>query len=348
MTAPTLEDYLAAYRAGDAAMAAAARTLTVLARAAVTVRETIMLGALGTAFDGVRGTRNADGDAQKDLDVLADEIFLEAVSSAPVALYASEEREHPVVLDREGLVALAIDPLDGSSNIDTNLSIGTIFSLLPVGADPDADALRPFLQPGNTQLGAGFFIYGPQLALVLTLGAGTHVFVYSPRLGSFVHVYANVVIAARTNEFAINMANYRFWDDAIRHYVDDCLKGQEGPHGHDCNMRWLGSLVADAYRILVRGGVFAYPGDARKGYGKGRLRLVYEANPIAFIVEQANGLATDTVDPILELVPASLHERVPLAFGSRNEVQQITRYHADLDQVGLRSPLFGNRGLFRT
>ena len=220
---------------------------------------------------------------------------------APVALYASEELEQPVLLDKDAPLAIAIDPLDGSSNIDTNVSIGTIFSLLPATGAPDADPAASFLQAGANQLAAGFFIYGPQLALVLSLGSGTHVFVLSTRLGTFVQAYESRIIPPRTQEFAINAANYRHWDEAVRLYVDDCLKGCEGPREKDFNMRWIASLVADCYRILMRGGVFLYPGDQRKGYHQGRLRLVYEANPIAFLIEQAGGAATDTVSRILEI-----------------------------------------------
>jgi fructose-1,6-bisphosphatase I len=240
-----------------------------------------------------------------------------------------------------------MDPLDGSSNIDTNVSIGTIFSILPGLGGADFDDAASFLQSGRAQLAAGFFIYGPQLALVLTLGAGTHVFVFSPRAGKFLHAYEQVAIPPTTQEFAINASNYRHWDGAVRHYVDDCMQGAEGPHGRDFNMRWIASLVADAYRIFIRGGVYLYPGDRRRGYAHGRLRLVYEANPIALLAEQAGGLATDGVQPILDIVPQGLHQRVPLIFGSRSEVLQIRSYHEEPDAVGVRSPLFGSRGLFR-
>ncbi|MHB1110527.1 MAG: class 1 fructose-bisphosphatase [Devosia sp.] len=348
MATLTLEDHLAAHGVdGDPCRIAVANTIAALTRGAIAVRDTVNLGALGAAFSGQNGGTNFGGDMQKDLDVLADDVMLEALRGTPVAYYASEELEHPVALDRTAPLAVAIDPLDGSSNIDTNVSIGTIFSVLPVVGRADRDDLASFLQPGKAQLAAGFFIYGPQLALVLTLGSGTDVFVYSPRVQTFVHAYAGLAIPQKTQEFAINAANYRFWDDAVRHYVDDCLQGAEGPQGRDFNMRWIASLVADTYRILIRGGVFLYPGDRRKGYANGRLRLVYEANPVAMLVEQAGGLATDAFRPILELVPQSLHQRVPLIFGSRSEVLQIGRYHEEPDPAGLRSPLFGSRGLFR-
>jgi fructose-1,6-bisphosphatase I len=317
-----------------------------LTEAATKVRHAINQGVLGTAFAGTRGT-NSDGDVQKDLDVYADDIFLDAMRRAPIAYYASEELEQPVLLAADAPLAIAIDPLDGSSNIDTNVSIGTVFSLLPATGAPDANPAAPFLQAGVNQLGAGFFIYGPQLALVLSLGSGTHVFVLSTRLGTFVQAYESRMIAPRTQEFAINAANYRHWDEAVRLYVDDCLEGADGPRGKDFNMRWIASLVADCYRILMRGGVFLYPGDQRKGYRHGRLRLVYEANPIAYLVEQAAGAATDSVNRILEIRPESLHQRVPVVFGSAREVARIARYHTAPSNIGERSPLFGNRGLFR-
>jgi fructose-1,6-bisphosphatase I len=347
MPAATLDAFLNSYAGPQEGLRqAVATTVRQLVQAAIKVRHTVNQGVLCSAFAGTRGV-NADGDVQKDLDVFADDIFLDAMRHAPVALYASEELEQPILLDKDAPLAIAIDPLDGSSNIDTNVSIGTIFSLLPAIGAPDTNPATSFLQPGMNQLAAGFFIYGPQLALVLSLGSGTHVFVLSTRLGTFVQAYESRIIPARTQEFAINAANYRHWDEAVRLYVDDCLKGCEGPREKDFNMRWIASLVADCYRILMRGGVFLYPGDQRKGYHQGRLRLVYEANPIALLVEQAGGAATDTVGRILEIEPESLHQRTPVVFGSAKEVARIARYHTDPSRIGERAPLFGIRGLFR-
>ena len=333
MATQTLEDYLAAHGAGNNRQrVAAAQTVAALARGAVAVRDTVNLGALGAAFSDHAGGTNSDGDMQKDLDVLADEVMLEALKSAPVAVYASEELELPVRLDHAAPVAVAMDPLDGSSNIDTNVSIGTIFSILPA---LEGDDLASFRQPGRAQLAAGFFIYGPQLALVLTLGSGTDIFVHAPGEGKFLRAYEAVKIPAETKEFAVNASNRRHWDSAVRRYVDDCLAGADGPHGRNFNMRWVGSLVADAYRIFIRGGVFLYPGDQRKGYAYGRLRLMYEANPIAMLVEQAGGLASDGFGPILDVVPETLHQRVPLIFGSKTEVQLISRYHEEPEPVSV-------------
>ena len=349
MTGRTLGDYLADYGTGGTPHAdAVVETIVALARGAVAIRDAVTLGALGTAFSGSRsGAAGAGGDIPKDLDLHADALLLDAMRTAPVALYASEELEHPILINRAAPLAVALDPLDGSSNIDTNVSIGTIFSVRPVVGSPESDALDSYLQPGSNQLAAGFFVYGPQLALALTVGRGTDIFVYSPRIGTFVRAYPSITIPTQTQEFAINAANYRHWDDGMRHYYDDCLAGATGPHGRDYNMRWVASMVADAYRILIRGGIYMYPADARKGYSGGRLRLVYEANPIAMLIEQAGGSATDGVDPILDRVAPSLHAKVPLVFGSRGEVAQVARYAAEHDSMGLRSPLFGSRGLFR-
>ena len=348
MPAATLDAFLNSYLGDppDERRAAIVATIRQFTQAATKVRNAINQGALGTAFVGTRGA-NADGDVQKDLDVFADDIFLDAMRRSPVALYASEELEQPVLLDRQAPLAIAIDPLDGSSNIDTNVSVGTIFSLLPAIGAPDVDPAASFLQAGASMLGAGFFIYGPQLALVLSLGSGTHVFVHSTRLGTFVQAYESRIIPQKTQEFAINAANYRHWDEAVRLYVDDCLEGTEGPREKDFNMRWIASLVAECYRILMRGGVFLYPGDQRRGYSQGRLRLVYEANPIAYLIEQAAGAATDAITRILEIEPESLHQRVPVVFGSAREVARIARYHTEPSAIGERAPLFSRRGLFR-
>lgn len=342
MPATTLHAFLTAYAgAGDGPRAEVAEVVRRLAKVAAELRDAIASGAFGAA--PADASVNVDGDAQTGLDLHADRAFLDAMRDAPLGWYASEERDAPVRIDPGAKLALAIDPLDGSSNIALDVSIGTIFSILPAvaGADPAAS----FVQPGRRQLAAGFFVYGPQLVLVLTLGSGTHGFRFSG--GEFVALAEAFAIPPRTQEFAINASNYRHWGDGVRSYVDDCLKGADGPRAKDFNMRWIASLVAEAYRILVRGGVFLYPADGRPRYSAGRLRLVYEASPVAFLVEQAGGRATDTVGPILDIVPGSLHERVPLVFGSANEVARIGRYHADPAAIAERSPLFGRRGLFR-
>ena len=318
-----------------------------LADAGIGLGAMIAEGSLGGAFAEKKGAANADGDEQRGLDLLADDRFLAAIAGAPVAVYASEELHQPVLIDAARPLALAIDPLDGSSNIDTNSSIGTIFSIRACVGDPEAEPLASFLQPGRDQLAAGFLIYGPQLCLVLTLGTGTQIFVYSTAEQQFRLAVDAVEIPRRTPEFAINAANYRHWNEPVRLYFDDCIKGGHGPREREFNMRWLASLVADTYRILIRGGVFLYPADRRRGYGKGRLRLVYEAHPIAMLVEQAGGCATDCIEPLLDIAATELHQRVPFVFGSESEVTRIGRYHTLPSQIAERAPLFGKRGLFR-
>jgi fructose-1,6-bisphosphatase I len=344
----SLDVHLARHAASGADHAAAvATTIALLAQAGVTIAETIAEGAIGGALADAIGVANSDGDSQRGLDLLADERFLTAVTESPVGLYASEELAEPVRIGTARPLALAIDPLDGSSNIDTNVPVGTIFSIRTIAGEAAADALAPFLQPGREQIAAGFLIYGPQTALVLTLGQGTQIFVYSPAEGGFYLAVPTVAISRKTREFAINASNYRHWDESVRLYFDDCIKGGHGPRESEFNMRWIASLVAEAYRIFVRGGVFLYPGDKRRGYGQGRLRLVYEAHPIAMLVEQAGGLATDGIDPILDIAATALHQRTPLVFGSSAEVGRIGRYHSLPSQMAERAPLFGKRGLFR-
>ncbi len=244
-------------------------------------------------------------------------------------------------------LAVAMDPLDGSSNIDANVSIGTIFSLLPRATAGNGASEAAVLQAGTNQLAAGMVVYGPQTALVLTLGQGTHIFTLERTTSTFVLTRADVRIPVGTREYAINASNYRHWEEPVRAYIDDCIAGAEGPRGENFNMRWIASLVAEAYRIFARGGIFLYPRDARRGYRSGRLRLVYEANPIAFLVEQADGAASDGERRILGIHPRELHERVPLVFGARDKVERVARYHANPHSIGERSPLFARRGLFR-
>ncbi|TPG22301.1 class 1 fructose-bisphosphatase [Sphingomonas koreensis] len=348
MIAQSLEAYLTRHAAADDVLAAdVAATIKALADIGVTIAATIAEGGVGGALADPIGAANSDGDQQRGLDLLADERFLGAVGDSPVGVYASEELAEPVLIGSGRPLALAIDPLDGSSNIDTNISIGTIFSIRPVIGDPETEPLASFQRPGREQLAAGFLIYGPQTALVLTLGRGTDIFVYSRAEDAFHLAAAGQRIPHRTREFAINASNYRHWDEAVRLYFDDCIKGGHGPREGEFNMRWLASLVAEAYRILIRGGAFLYPGDRRRGYAHGRLRLVYEAHPIAMVIEQAGGIATDTIDAILDLAATELHQRTPLVFGSTAEVTRIGRYHALPSQMADRAPLFGKRGLFR-
>ena len=295
---------------GDAvaALATVAAELSTLIRNA---ESTAQLGA-------VRGSANADGDNQKKLDVLSDEMILSALADCVgVAAYLSEEREDAVTLHDGGDIIVASDPLDGSTNIDANVSIGTIFSILP--------AAGGYLQPGRNQLASGIFVYGPQTTLLVTFGDGVYAFQLAED-GLFHKMDWRVQIPPKTSEFSINASNSRHWTAPVSRYINDCLAGDAGPRQRDFNMRWVGSLVADSWRIFRRGGIFLYPADARKGYETGRLRLVYEASPMAMLVSQAGGRASDGQQDILGITPTSLHQRVPLVFGSANEVDEFINY----------------------
>lgn len=302
---------------------------------------TIARGALGQSLGAAVGT-NSDGDGQKALDVMADEEFAAELKGTSVRWYASEEQETVVEIDGDGKYALAIDPLDGSSNIDVNVSIGTLFSIF----EAKDDAEESFLRPANEQIAAGYFIYGPQTGLMVTFGKGTMQFTMDPDSRKFVLTNKAVTIPPKSTEYSINASNYRHWSTPVRAYIDDCIAGSEGPRAKEFNMRWVASLVAETHRILTRGGVFLYPSDDRKGYEQGRLRMVYECAPVAMVVEQAKGKATDGQDPILRRSAQTLHGRTPLVFGSADKVDRIAAYH-DLPENEV-SALFGGRGLFRT
>ena len=266
------------------------------------------------------GSKNKDGDETKSLDIIADKIIERVSKNNFVKWYASEEQEEILSLNEKGVYALSVDPLDGSSNIETNAPIGTIFSIYVANSKPE----HSVLQKGELQLAAGFFIYGPRTILVLTFGSGTMAFQLNKNK-HFMLLNEKLVIKEITSEFAINMSNYRHWTFETREYIDNCLQGIEGKNKKNYNMRWIGSLVADAWRIFTRGGIFLYPEDFRKGYENGRLRLVYEANAIAFLVEQACGEASNGFERILNMKPKSLHQRTSLIFGSKNEVTMIVK-----------------------
>jgi fructose-1,6-bisphosphatase I/sedoheptulose-1,7-bisphosphatase len=311
----------------------------------------VAYGALGADAGVDAGGRiNVQGETQKALDVIGHEIFVRANEwGGHVAGMVSEELEGVHTLSERyprGKYLLLFDPLDGSSNIDVNVAVGSIFSIVRAPT-PGVDAgAEDFLQPGSAQVCAGYAIYGPSTMLVLTLGHGTHAFTLDPMLGEWVLSHRELRIPPQTREFAINASNSRFWEPAVKRYVDECLAGQTGPRGADFNMRWIASLVAETHRILMRGGVFLYPRDTRASGKTGRLRLLYEANPISMLIEQAGGRASDGRTRALEVQPASLHQRIGLVFGSADEVERIERYHADEPPDTYSSPLFGRRGLF--
>jgi len=303
-----------------------------IARACKAIGFQVNKGALSGSH-GSTGITNVQAEDQKKLDAISNEILLEANEwGGNLAALASEEMEDPSPIPTHyprGEYLLLFDPLDGSSNIDVNISVGTIFSVLRCPKVADGGLCEPteaaFMQPGNRQVAAGFAVYGPATVLMITVGDGTHGFTLDPYMSSFVLTHPDVKIPEDTSEFAINMSNMRRWDTPVKRYIDECLAGSEGPRGRDFNMRWVASMVADVFRVLSRGGIFMYPSDAR--YKEGRLRLMYEANPMAFIVEQAGGKATDGKTRIMDLQPKKLHQRVAVVLGSRNEVERVTRYH---------------------
>lgn len=321
-----------------------------IALACKAISRVVARGALDGVL-GASGSTNVQGGAQKKLDVLANDLFLRCNEwGGHLAGMVSEELEDPYTIPRQyprGRYLLAFDPLDGSSNTDVNVSVGSIFSIVRA-RDPDTDAVASdFLQPGREQVCAGYAIYGPSTMLVLTLGHGAHAFTLDPMLGEFILTHPHLRIPAATAEFAINASNSRFWEPAVKRYVDECLAGRTGTRDKDFNMRWIASLIAETHRILMRGGVFLYPRDTREAGKPGRLRLLYEANPIGFIVEQAGGRASTGRAPVLDVVPEHVHQRIGFIFGSGDEVERIERYHRDGSLREYDAPLFGTRGLFR-
>ena len=299
-----------------------------VAQACIAIGHAVNRGALAGVLGGA-GSDNVQGEAQKKLDVISNDILIEANEwGGHLAAMVSEEMEHPHLMPAgypTGPYLLLVDPLDGSSNIDVNVSIGTIFSVLPCPAAGAPVTEASFLQPGSNQVAAGFAVYGPSTMLVLTVGNGTVSFTLDRDMGTFVLTAPAVNISEDTGEFAINMSNQRHWTAPIRRYIDDCLAGKTGSRGKDFNMRWVASMVADVYRIISRGGIFMYPADQR--YTEGRLRLMYEANPMAMVIEQAGGAATDGVRRILDIEPSALHQRIGVVLGSKNEVAQVAQYH---------------------
>ena len=307
--------------------------IEVVARACKEISYAVSKGALGGVL-GSMGTENVQGEVQKKLDVLSNDILLEANEwGGHLAGMASEEMDNAYQIPGQypkGAYLLVFDPLDGSSNIDVNVSVGTIFSVLrcPEGFESNGElGEAAFLQPGTEQVAAGYAIYGPQTMLVLTLGNGVKGFTLDREVGSFELTHDNMQVPASTAEFAINMSNQRHWEAPVKRYVDELLAGKEGPLGKNYNMRWIASMVADVHRILTRGGIFMYPRDAREPGKPGKLRLMYEANPMSMIIEQAGGASTNGSQRILDIQPESLHQRVAVFLGSKEEVERVTGYH---------------------
>ena len=308
--------------------------IEVVARACKRIAIAVNKGALGDVL-GSAGSENVQGEVQKKLDIISNEVLIEANEwGGHLAAMASEEMDSiHVVPNRypQGEYMLLFDPLDGSSNIDVNVSIGTIFSVLRKVGHARGVSEEDFLQPGRHQAAAGYCVYGPQTMLVLTVGNGVAMFTLDRETGSWVLTQQDVQIPEDTKEFAINMSNMRHWAPPVRRYIDECLAGKTGPRGKDFNMRWVASMVADVHRILMRGGVFMYPWDQREPDKPGKLRLMYEANPMSFLIEQAGGMATNGTERILDITPGKLHERVSVILGSKNEVARVTDYHQATD-----------------
>ncbi|WP_029461990.1 class 1 fructose-bisphosphatase [Serpentinimonas barnesii] len=312
-------------------------------------------GAMGNHAPDAGGSVNVQGETQKKLDVLSNEVFIQRTEwSGHLAGMASEEMDLPHQIPAQyprGHYLLVFDPLDGSSNIDVNVSVGSIFSVLRAPQaviDSGRDVVEAdFLQPGATQMAAGYALYGPTTMLILTVGRGVNGFTLDPNLGEFMLTHPDMKIPPDTQEFAINASNARFWEAPVKRYVDECLAGKTGPRGKDFNMRWIASMVAEAHRILMRGGVFLYPRDTKDPSKPGRLRLLYEANPVGMIMEQAGGRASTGREPMMGVQPTSLHQRIGLVFGSKNEVERIERYHREPALAKEGEPLFATRSLFR-
>ncbi len=308
-------------------------------------------GALANA--PVETMRNAAGDEQKPLDVISNAIMVATCEwGGQLAGMASEEMDEPYQIPDKyprGRYLLVFDPLDGSSNIDVNVPVGTIFSVLRCPEGVTEPAVADFMQPGTAQVAAGYAIYGPVAMMVLTLGAGVHGFTLDREIGAFVLTHPDIKIIAETQEFAVNVSNERFWEPPVRRYVEECIEGAAGPRGVQFNMRWIASMVAEVHRILMRGGLFMYPNGSKDPAQPARLRLMYEANPMAMIVEQAGGRASTGRGRILEVSPTSIHQRVPVILGSRAEVERLDRYHSEYDRGEdpvFKTPLFNVRSLF--
>ncbi len=338
-----LHEVLAAWAGGDQGRAAVATTLVALAGAGVALGRHLAVAPLAIGIDEVVGT-NGSGDPQKEMDLSAHRLVLESLRAAPVAAIVSEEQDKPVELAPGAPLVVAVDPLDGSGNLAIDGPMGLIFSIRPATA---AAPERAFLGPGTEQVAAGFVLYGPATLLVLTTGAGTDLYVLRPDDQVFIRSTRGIRVPAGTPEYAVNASNARHWLPGFRAYVADLQAGADGLRGLDFSMRWYGALVIEVVRILVRGGVYLYPADRRPKYRSGSLRLVYEAQPVAMLIEEAGGAATDGHDRILDKSAADLHERTPLVFGSPDKVARVGRYLDESTYDAERAPLFASRGLFR-
>lgn len=358
-TTPTLTQYLIEERRRFPQASGDFNALILdVAMACKAIAKSVAYGALADMYGNhaaeAGGSINIQGETQKKLDVVSNELFIRMNEwGGHLAGMASEEMDDPYAIPAsyaKGKYLLVFDPLDGSSNIDVNVSVGSIFSVLraPESLSNGASLTdKDFFQPGTQQVAAGYALYGPTTMLVLSVGNGVAGFTLDPVMGEFMLTHPELHVPEDTNEFAINASNSRFWEAPVKRYVDECLAGKTGPRGKDFNMRWIASMVAEAHRILMRGGVFMYPRDTKDASKPGRLRLLYEANPVGFIMEQAGGRASTGQQPMLNVQPTSLHQRIGLVFGSKNEVERIERYHAEPAKEQGNNPLFAERSLFR-
>ena len=330
-----LDAYLARWRQAAPGRDGVAETIAALARATAEIAALVRLGPLAGALGAAAGGANADGDVQKKLDVLANDAVLKALRACEaVAYFASEEEEEIQSLRAGGACAVAVDPLDGSSNIDVNISVGTIFSVLRCPRNTVEPNEASFLQPGTAQVAAGYALYGPSTLLILSVGNGVHGFTLDREMGSFVYTHPDLEVPEQTSEYAINSSNARYWEPPVQRYVGELQRGAAGPRGKDYNMRWVASMVADVHRILTRGGVFMYPMDEKNREKGGKLRLMYEANPMAMLVEQAGGAASTGRSRILDVQPERLHQRIPVILGSRSEVEAVERCYREAREGG--------------
>ena len=339
----TLDKYLSNWAEDKPSKNIVTQTILQIALGSIQLAKLLRQGELATDDTAIK-TKD-DGDIQISMDVVADDIFYQALQKAPVAVIASEETDKVRRLNRISPLAVAIDPLDGSSNVNIDMSIGTIFTLLPYqdSGDPELS----FMQRGRHQLAAGFTLYGPQTLLIISVCSGTQVFILDEKTDRFYLYQENLQVSKFSAEYAVNGSNQRHWASSTKEFVEECILGTEGSFKTNFNTRWTASMVADAYRILSRGGIYLYPGDKRKGYEQGRLRLVYEANPIALLMEQAGGCASNGYQRILDIEPETVHQRIPLVFGSEQLVKTIEDYNFQHQHPETHSPLFNTRGLFQ-
>lgn len=333
MTTQHLSDYLNQHSPTSAINS----VITTIVDIGVQISNLLKRGALADIL-GEAGNQNVQGEEQKKLDVIANDLLLNALSSNPhCAGVASEELDSSTPANPNGELLVLFDPLDGSSNIDINMAVGTIFSILPYHNKGQTATDNDFLQKGIEQLAAGYILYGTSTVMAVTLnhegGKGVAMFSLDPETQQFVQIKDHIQISADTKEYAINASNYRYWLPPMQRYIDEFVEGKNGVRGKDFNMRWVAAMVGDIHRILCRGGVFSYPFDTKHPEKAGKLRLMYEANPMSLLIEQAGGLSTDAVNRILDIEPTSIHQRVPVVLGAKNEVEYVKKLHEDHQQA---------------